>query len=40
MWGDFLSLYSRFYEMIILEDTYAISERKMQNAYLDIELRL
>jgi len=30
MSGDFLSLYSRFYEVIILESTCAIGEGKMQ----------
>jgi len=39
-WSDFLSFYSRFYEVIILEGTYAISERKVQNVSLDIELCL
>jgi hypothetical protein len=28
LWGNFLSLYSRFYEVIILENTYAIGEGK------------
>jgi hypothetical protein len=40
MWGDFLSFYSRFYEVIILKGTYAIGEGKMQNVSLDIKLRL
>jgi hypothetical protein len=40
VWGDFPSLYSRFYEVIILEGTYAIGEGKMQSISLDIELRL
>jgi hypothetical protein len=39
LWGDFLSFYSQFYEVIILE-TYVIGEREMQNIFLDIELRL
>jgi hypothetical protein len=30
LWGDFLSLYSRFYEVIIRESTCATSEGKMQ----------
>jgi hypothetical protein len=30
VWGDFVSLYSQFYEVIILESTYVIGERKMQ----------
>jgi len=30
VWGDFLFLYSQFYEVIILESTYVISEKKMQ----------
>jgi hypothetical protein len=40
VWGDFLSFYSWFYEVIILGGTYAISEGKMQNVSLDIELCL
>jgi hypothetical protein len=27
LWGDFLSLYSRFYEVTILESTYTINEK-------------
>jgi hypothetical protein len=30
MWGHFMSPYSRFYEVIILESTYATGEGKMQ----------
>jgi len=30
LWGDFLSLYSRFYEVTILENTYVTTEGKMQ----------
>jgi hypothetical protein len=30
LWGDFPSLYSQFYEVIILESTYAIGEGKVQ----------
>jgi len=30
MWGDFLSFYFQFYEVIILESTYVTSERKMR----------
>jgi len=30
LWNDFLSLYSRFYEVIMLESTYITAERKMQ----------
>jgi hypothetical protein len=40
MWGDFMSLYSQFYEVIILESTYATNERKMQNVFIDVKLRL
>jgi hypothetical protein len=40
LWGDFLSLYSQFYEVIILGGTYVIGERKMQSVYVDIKLRL
>jgi hypothetical protein len=29
LWGDFSSLYSWFYEVIILGGTYAIDEGKM-----------
>jgi hypothetical protein len=32
--------YSRFYEVVILEGTYAIGERKMPSVFLGIELRL
>jgi hypothetical protein len=39
-WSDFLSLYSWFYEVIILKGTYAISERKMQSVSLDVKLCL
>jgi hypothetical protein len=41
MWGDFLSLYSWFYKVIILRNTYAIGEgKKMQSVYLNVKLRL
>jgi hypothetical protein len=40
VWSDFLSIYSEFYEVIILKGTYVINERKMQNVSVDIELRL
>jgi hypothetical protein len=30
MWGDSLSFYSQFYEVTILESTYAIVKEKMQ----------
>ncbi len=30
MWGNFLSFYSQFYEVTILENTYATGEGKMQ----------
>jgi len=36
--GDFLSLYSWFYEVSILGNTYATGEGKMQNVYLDFNL--
>jgi len=35
-----MSLYSRFYEVTILESTYAINERKMQSVFLDVKLCL
>jgi hypothetical protein len=28
VWGNFLSLFSQFYEVTIFESTYAIDERK------------
>jgi len=40
VWGDFPSLYSQFYEVIILKGTYAIGEGKLQNVSLNIELCL
>jgi hypothetical protein len=40
VWGNFLSIYSRFYEVIILGGTYAIGEGKIQNVSLDIKLCL
>jgi hypothetical protein len=40
LWSNFLSFYSQFYEVIILENTYVIGERKMQNVFLDVKLRL
>jgi hypothetical protein len=40
MCGDFLSLYSWFFEVTILESTYVISEGKMQNIFLDVKLCL
>jgi hypothetical protein len=41
LWNDVLSLYSRFYEVFTLIDTYAIGERKKrENIYLDIKLCL
>jgi len=40
LWGDFSSLYSQFYEVIILRGTYVIGEGKMQSVYLNIKLRL
>jgi hypothetical protein len=35
-----MSLYSRFFEVIILESTYAINQGKMQSVFLDVKLRL
>jgi len=40
LWGNFLSLYSWFYEVIILGGTYASGEGKVQNVSLDVKLRL
>jgi hypothetical protein len=40
VWGHFPSLYSQFYEVIILGSTYAIGEGKIHNVFLDIELCL
>jgi len=40
LWSDFLSCYSWFNEVIILEGTYVIGEGKMQNVSLDIKLCL
>jgi hypothetical protein len=40
LWGDFLSLYSRFYEVTISESTYAINEGKNASVFLDVKLRL
>jgi hypothetical protein len=34
LWDDFMSLYSRFYEVIIFESTYAIGEGKNYKVYL------
>jgi hypothetical protein len=34
---DFLSLYSQFYEVIILKNTYVIDKEKMQSEYLNIK---
>jgi hypothetical protein len=33
MWGNFLSFYSRFYEVTIFESTYAIGEGKKMQMY-------
>ncbi len=38
--SSFVSLYSRFYEVIILGGTYATNEGKMQSASLDVKLHL
>jgi hypothetical protein len=40
MWGDFLSFYSQFYEVIILESIYVITEGKTQSLSLDVKLCL
>ncbi len=40
VWGNFLSIYSRFYEVIIFGGTYAIGEGKIQSVSLDIKLCL
>jgi hypothetical protein len=40
LWGDFSSLHSRFYEVIIFRGTYVIGEGKMQIIFLNIELGL
>jgi hypothetical protein len=41
IWGDFLSLYSQFYEVTILESTHVIDEgNKMQSVFLDVKLCL
>jgi hypothetical protein len=40
MWGDFPSLYSRFYKVIMLASTNAIGEGKNVSAILNVRLRL
>jgi hypothetical protein len=40
LWGNFLSLYSQFYEVTILENTCATNKEKMQCVFLDVKLRL
>jgi hypothetical protein len=40
VWGDFLSLYSWFYEVIIFENTYVTGEEKNASVFLDVRLRL
>jgi len=41
LWGNFLSLYSRFYEVTIFKSTYVNDEgKKMQYVFLDVKLRL
>jgi hypothetical protein len=40
LWNIILSLYYGFYHVIIFGGTYITSERKMQNAYLDVKLCL
>jgi hypothetical protein len=40
MGGDFMSFYSQFCEVIILEGTYANGEGKMQSVFLDVKLHL
>jgi hypothetical protein len=40
LWGNFLSLYSQFYEVIIFGGTYATNEGKeMQSVFLNVKLR-
>jgi len=40
VWGDFPSLYSRFYKVIMLESTNATGEGKNANTIIDVRLRL
>jgi hypothetical protein len=40
MWGDFPSLYSRFYKVIMLESTNATGEGKNASVILEVRLRL
>jgi hypothetical protein len=40
LWGDFSSLYSWFYEVIILESTNATSEGKNASVFLEVRMRL
>jgi len=40
LWGDFPSLYSWFYKVIMLESTNVIDERKNANLFQDVRLRL
>jgi hypothetical protein len=40
VWGDFPSLYSRFYKVIMLASTNATGEGKNVSAILDVRLRL
>jgi len=40
MWGDFPSLYSRFYKVIVLGSTNATNDEKNTNVILDVRLRL
>jgi len=40
MWGDFPSLYSQFYKVIMLESTNATGEGKNASVILEVRLRL
>jgi hypothetical protein len=40
LWGDFMSLYFRFYEVAILESTYATGEGKNASVFLNVKLHL
>jgi hypothetical protein len=40
VWGDFPSLYSRFYKVIMLVSTNATGEGKNASAILDVRLHL
>jgi hypothetical protein len=40
LWSDFLSLYSRIYELTMLESTHATGEGQMQSVFLNVKLYL